>query len=65
MSAQVFEPDYFAGYREAKAQVAAGDIYDVVGALYLFAIDPPHNDFAQGMMDALRHINCRQVESNC
>lgn len=63
MSATVITPDYFAGYREAKAQVASGDIYDVVGALYMFAIDPPHNAFAQGMMDALRHMQERGFQN--
>ena len=51
------QPDYLAGFREARSQVMSGDIYNVPEALVLFDIDPPHNEFATGMRDGLIAIN--------
>lgn len=55
------QPEYLAGYREARSQVMSGDIYDVPEALILFSIDPPHNEFALGMRDGLIAINSSRL----
>jgi len=46
--------DFVKGAREARAQVANGDIYDIFGALYMFQLDPADNDFQRGFESYLR-----------
>lgn len=46
--------DFVKGAREARAQVANGDIYDVRGALYMFQLDPADNDFQRGFESYLQ-----------
>ena len=46
--------DFVKGVREARAQVANGDIYNVHDALYMFQLDPADNDFQRGFESYLR-----------
>tara|TARA_R100001440_G_scaffold14918_2_gene25135 strand:+ start:480 stop:662 length:183 start_codon:yes stop_codon:yes gene_type:complete len=51
---ELISSDFLNGAREARAQVANGDIYDVDNALYLFKIDPADNEFQRGFESYLR-----------
>ena len=48
MADMVINSDFVDGAREARAQVASGEIYDAHGALYMFQTDPADNDFQRG-----------------
>ena len=49
----IYSADFFEGAKEARLQLNNGDIYDVEGALFMFQIDPPDNDFQRGFLHYL------------
>lgn len=50
--------DFIKGVNAAKSEVANGEVYDIEGALMLFAHDPADTDFQRGYQQGL--IQCRR-----
>ena len=50
----VINVDFVRGARDAREQIATGDVYDIPGALYLFQLDPADSDYQRGFEHYLR-----------
>ena len=63
--AQVIElnREFIKGVHAAKKEVAAGDIFDLDDALYMFRIDPADSEFQRGYHAGLLQIYRQQKAS--
>tara|TARA_Y100000114_G_scaffold34482_1_gene29939 strand:- start:595 stop:798 length:204 start_codon:yes stop_codon:yes gene_type:complete len=63
--AQVIElnREFIKGVHAAKMEVAAGDIFDLDDALYMFRIDPADSEFQRGYHAGLLQVYRQQKAS--
>lgn len=54
--------DYIQGIHAAKMDVAKGHVYDIDGALYMYAIDPANTEYQRGYHAGL--IQCKRKQED-